>query len=112
MTVAALFNVPSTTSELNIWSFAHAAHHRDMARVILQQSGFRVSDYVLDPIDVNRTGVWNYQHQLLHQAINFALGIQGYNLTDVNWSDQNELAAWIALNGDEHRRAGNILRLG
>lgn len=110
--IAALYNVPSNESEFNSWSFAHAAHHRDINRTIYLATGTLLQDYVLDPFNPQNIGVWLYQHQLMHENQDAVLGISGYDLLDVDWKDQDQLAGWILLNATEHMQAANILRIG
>lgn len=110
--VAAIFNVPSTEDELNSWAFAHAAHHTDIIRRIMELTGTQLDGYVLDPFNKNEPGVWIYQHQLMHSQMDPILGIAGYDLLDVDISNYNEFAGWIWLNAQEHYQASNILNLG
>ena len=110
--IAALYNVPSTPEELNEWAFAHAAHHADIIRVLYQKLGVNLDQYVLDPIPKESTGVWVYQHQIMHQQMDALLGIDGNDLSDVDFRDPNELAGWIYLNSSEHFQASNILGIG
>lgn len=110
--VAALYNVPSTQGELEVWSFAHAAHHFDINRVIYLKTGITLASYVLDPFDPNNAGIWLYQHQLMHQAQNAIIGIEGDDLLDVDMRDKDQFAGWIFLNGSEHYQAANALEIG
>lgn len=110
--IAALYNVPSTPDELNSWAFSHMAHHRDIIRVIYLATGTNLTEYPLDPIDPSNMGAWIYQHQLMHQDMDAILDIAGYDLTDVDWKDQGQLAGWVLLNSIEHTQAANILRIG
>lgn len=111
--VAALYNVPLTQEELSSWSFAHAAHHADIIRVVYQLFGFELDQqYVLDPFDINNAGVWIYQHQLMHQQFEPILGINGFDLLDVDFRDKNQLAGWIWLNAQTHYQAANTLGIG
>ncbi len=110
--IAALYNVPGTPEELSQWAFAHAAHHVDINRVIFNTTGVALPSYVLDPIDPENTGVWSYQHQLMHQAQNAVLGIDGNDLLDVDFKNQNELAGFVQLNASEHYQAANALGIG
>jgi hypothetical protein len=110
--VAGLANVPSTDDELNTWSFAHAAHHADINRVIFQLTGLTLASYILDPLDPNNAQTWLYQHQDMHEAQDAILEIQGFDLLDVNLSDKNEFAGWIFANFNEHLDAANILGIG
>ena len=113
MSVAALLNIPVTDDEFNMWSFAHAAHHRDCIRATMLQMGVELQEYVLDPIDrVNGFGTWIYNHQAMHNVQNAALNVAGFDLTDINWQDQGELASWIQDNENEHYQWATILGVG
>lgn len=110
--IAALYNVPSTMSELNSWAFAHAAHHRDINRAIYQLTGTVLTEDILDPINPNEIGVWLYQHQQMHDQFEAVLGIAGYDLLDVDWQNPDELGGWILLHATPHQQAANILKIG
>lgn len=110
--VAALFNVPSTRDELNTWAFAHAAHHRDINRVIYELAGVQLVEYPLDPIDTHDSGVWTYQHQVMHQQFEPLLGIAGFDLLDVDLNNRSEFSGWIWLNAQSHYQAAALLNMG
>lgn len=110
--IAALYNVPSNQSELEQWSFAHAAHHNDINRVIFQRTGITLASYVLDPFDPKNAGVFLYQHQLMHNAQNAILQIEGFDLLDIDMTDQNQFGGWAWLNAQEHYKAAQILEIG
>jgi hypothetical protein len=110
--LANLYNVPSNDAERQAWSFSHMAHHRDINQKIYVLTKVAVPEYLLDPIDPNDTGAWEYNHQIMHDTQNLLLGITGQDLTGLNWKDQNLLAAWIWINGSEHYQASSILEIG
>lgn len=110
--VAAIYNVPSTQQELDAWSFSHAAHHRDINRVIFQTLGINLPEYVLDPFDIRNPGVWLEQHQQMHNNQDELLGIAGFDLVDVDLTDYNQLSGWIYLVAYEHKQAADILGIG
>ena len=110
--LADLYNVPSTDAERAQWSFAHMAHHRDINEKIYVLLKIALPEYILDPIDPNDTGQWEYLHQTMHDNQNQILGIQGQDLTGIDWKDQNLLSSWIWLNGSEHYQASAILEVG
>ncbi len=112
MSVAALFNVPRTGDELNEWGFSHMANHRDIIRLIYQIEKVALPEYCLDPINPDDTGTWTRLHQQMHQDMNAALNLAGYDLLGLDWRDENTLAAWIQLNAVEHRAASDLLRIG
>lgn len=110
--VADLYNVPSTDAERAAWAFAHMAHHRDINRRIYELVAISLPEYVLDPVDPDDVGQWEYQHQLMHDNQNQILGISGFDLSEVSWKDQNLLAGWIFLHSQEHLQAADILEIG
>lgn len=115
MSLAALYNIPQTDDQLAEWSFVNAAAHTDLIRVIFEQSGQTLDSFVLDPFnpqDQTSMQAWLYQHQVMHQQMDAALGIQGYDLLDVDFTNEGELAGWIEAHAIEHVQAGQILNLG
>ncbi len=110
--LADLYNVPGTDEERAFWAFAHMAHHRDIAARIYLLVKIALPEYILDPINIEDSGTWEYQHQLMHDNQNEILGITGQDLTGIDWKNKNELSAWIFLNSNEHVQASNILGIG
>lgn len=110
--LANLYNVPATDEERSQWSFSHMAHHRDINLRLYTLLKIALPEYILDPINPEDDGTWEYQHQLMHDNQNQLLGIDGQDLTSVDWKNQNLLAAWIFLNANEHFQAANILEIG
>lgn len=110
--IANLVNVPATEAERSRWAFSHMAHHRDIILAIYNLILVALPEYILDPIDVNDVGQWEYQHQQMHDNQNQLLGISGQDLTGVDWKNERLLAAWIQLNYNEHLQASDILEIG
>lgn len=111
MALASLYNVPSTDTERSQWAFAHMAHHRDINRKIYELLAIALPEFILDPINLAETGTWEYQHQEMHNNQNSILGIAGFDLSELDWGNQNQLAGWIFLQGQEHREAATILEI-
>ncbi len=115
MSLAALYNIPQTPHQLAEWSFVNASAHADIVRLIFQNYGKVIDSYVLDPFDPrdeDSMQVWVYQHYVMHQQMDAILGIAGYDLTDVDFTNQGILAGWIQSHASEHLQAGQILGLG
>lgn len=115
MAIAAIQNIPGTPEEVAMWAFVHQAHHIDIIRRIYELTQIALPQYILDPFDPQNPetmGTWSYLHQSMHDSMNGILGIEGNNLVDVDWTDQNELAGWIQLNYSDHIQAANILEVG
>ena len=109
MALAALYNLPGSQEELDEWSFAHAAHHRDLIDAIQRKFGLFSDSYVLDPFNPKDMGTWLYQHQTMHFTLDAQIGLSGFDLTDVDWQDRGQLSGWIYLNANEHYNAALIL---
>lgn len=110
--IATLYGMPHTEEDFSAWSFAHAAHHRDICRVVFRDSQVRLDEYVLDPFDPDDMGNWPYLHQVMHQQMDTALGIAGYDLSEIDWQDHDRIRSWLQQHGSEHYRVGAILGLG
>ena len=112
MPVPTLFQTPRTPEEMAVWSFAHQAHHRDIARIIFESQGIRLDEFVLDPFDPKEEEGWLTTHQIMHQQMDEVLGISGYVLSSVDWNDPDQLKMWLSKHGNEHFQAGTILNIG
>lgn len=111
MTVANIYQNPRTPEDFATWSFAHAAHHRDIVRVIFELTGTRLDEFVLDPFDPADEEGWLLSHQIAHQQMDDILGIPGAVLSNVEWNDPEQLASWLSRHGNEHYIAGQILNV-
>lgn len=58
--------------------------------------------YILDPIPDFDLQNWLRRHQQSHNDVNSALGVQGTDLTDVDFEKQDEREAWAELHAAEH----------
>lgn len=111
MALATLYNVPSDDDELNIFSFANADQHTNIARGLIAQYNVFPPVYVLDPLPLRDMGTWLEQHQILHNIMNGVLGTNSNDLTAVDFSDQDQLTEWIWLHAQEHFAAADLLGL-
>lgn len=102
MSVASLFNIPTTDTEMAQWSFSHQAHHRELNEAILRIYHIALPEYILDPVNLADPVAFLYQHQSWHDDIDAVLNLSGYDLTEVDWSDPGERAGWIWLNAQLH----------
>lgn len=108
MSIAELYNVPKSVGDLETWSFANAAHHRDIIRVIFQTQGIQLAEFVIDPFSpMDMT--WGRLHQVMHEQMDAVLGIAGDDLSDVPWRDQEAMGEWIFSHASQHLQAANIL---
>ena len=109
MALALLYNAPNDVPSLMEWSFNHADHHTNIIRFVLAQKSKTLTPYVRDPMDPTNMAIWEYQHQIMHNQMNAALGITGQNLTGIDWNDPDDMSWFIDANAAEHLQANQIL---
>lgn len=109
MGLAVLYEIPNRPDLLSVWAFENAANHLDINRFILEKKGLVIPSYNLDPFDPADMEGWLNQHQAMHTAQNGILGISGFDLSSVDWNDEDALSAWIANHAVEHTQANMIL---
>lgn len=107
MSVADLANVPNTDEEMVKWSALHAYHHRQINGAILLIHDIALPEYILDPVNLADPQAFLNQHQQMHQNTDQVLGIQGYDLTEVDWNDLGQRSGWIWLNFQLHVAEAN-----
>jgi hypothetical protein len=112
MSLAQISNFPETAEEFAQWSFAHAAFHFDVDQAISRLHLTTLPQFVLDPFDPHNNSTWLYNHAFNHNARNTVLGIQGYDLTQADWSDKDSMLDWFNAHFEEEQRAAQILNLG
>jgi hypothetical protein len=101
--LADLYNIPMTNDEMKRWSFAHAAHHREMLEATRRLKNVALAEYILDPVNLALSESFFDQHQIMHNDINAVFKISSFDLTVVDWSNSAQRAGWIWLNALQHQ---------
>ena len=109
MSLAALYNVPKTAQGVAEFAFNNRMSHLTINQAIQAAGGGVIALPVLDPIPLDDIQNWAQQHQILHDAMNSVLGLEGNDLTDVDWHNLQQVEAWIRLHAQEHFRASEKL---
>ena len=111
--LATLYNIFQDQVGLNQFAFANADLHIRQNEAIATKYNVALPYYVLDPIALENSGLenWLQTHQDIHTRTNAVLGIAGNDLSDVDFKNPDQLAAWIWLHASEHVQASNKLGL-
>ena len=109
MPLGDLIMPPSQPDLLALFAFANQDQHRLINAAIFTAQGVTLPEYVLDPLPARDFEEWLDLHQAMHNAQNAILGIEGYNLSEVDWKDPSQLEAWTAMHFQEHALAAEIL---
>lgn len=106
-----LYSQPDSDESWKAWTFNHAAIHYTIVGAIQVSKNANPSQYCLDPVDQNDLDTFLYQHQVMHNQTNAILGTQGYDLLELDWDDPEQFEQWLRLNGDEHQKWAQILKV-
>jgi hypothetical protein len=109
VSLANLFNVPRSLEDWNVWAFSHMDQHRQIAFAIQRKKSVTLAQYALDPMPFQSLGVWVWNHQQMHNAMNSALDLSGFDLTGLDIENKGQVAAWIRLHSSEHVAAAAAL---
>lgn len=107
--IAALLNVPADKESLMNWSFAHSDQHRKIEQAVFIKYGVALAPFILDPMPAELTSGDMQNWQQIHAAstsdYESLLNIGGHDLSSVDFSKQDQVAAWIRLHFDSHQQA-------
>jgi hypothetical protein len=112
MSLATLLNLPTTNHLIQQFSFANQDSHRKIAdAVFAQMKGMVIPVFAVDPIPLFPGGLldWSLSHQAMHNVQNEILGIQGEDLTSLDFQDEAQLSSWILQHFNEHYLAESKL---
>ena len=110
--LAALLNVPSRSNDWSTWSWHHRLSHSAILGAALRQRGVALTDYVLDPINLDHVEDWLERNQQMHVDMNGVVGSQSVDLTDVDFKDSKQLQAWISIHYLEHQTVEQRFGIG
>lgn len=111
MSLPTLSNIPQTEQAFAEFSFSNYDEHRKIYAAIQRDFAISLQEYIIEPLPLFDFSNWAYRHQLMHNLQNQVLGIAGNDLTSVDFSKPDQLAAFIWLHASEHYQAANILGL-
>lgn len=110
MSLANIFVSPRVDELQDVWAFSNQDNHRLIISEIQKQLNLQLSVRQLDPMPFDENlEFWLQKHQQSHNDFTSVLGIEGADLTELNFKDRREIDAWTFLHANEHRLANQIL---
>src|SRR5574337_742349 len=111
--LASLLNIPKSPEDWAEWSMHHSKNHDDIRQAISAQYTKNLIQYLLDPVpqDPPEISSWLQRNQTSHNDMNSVLLLSGTDLESVDFSNEQQLAAWIYLHYQEHLSANISLRI-
>lgn len=115
MSLGQLSTAPTTPDEVTELAFANMDEHRKVAMAIATSATYQNQNLLvrpLDPIPVDdpkQMEDWLNNHYDMHNAVNSVLGINGSDISTVDFTNEAQLEAWTLLHYFEHQQWQQIL---
>lgn len=100
--LATLLETPRTEAEWLRWSFHHRRSHAAIRDGIVAKGGPRLTEYILDPINLADFGGFLERNNRSHQDESGFLNTALFDLQDVRADDPAQLSGWIYQHYQEH----------
>jgi hypothetical protein len=97
-----LLEVPKTPEDWLRWGWHHRTSHQAIRQAIAAKGGPRLTEYVLDPIDVRDFAGFLQRNAQSHIDESGFLRTTLFDLLDVNYTDENSLRGFVYLHWQIH----------
>jgi len=110
--LANLLNPPKTDEEWLQYSYDHRDSHDRIRAAILQKYNINLTDYIIDPLNRSDPKTFLQNNASLHTDMNGVLKSQASDLLDVDFTNPEQLTAWLSLHYQEHQNIEQLLGIG
>ena len=108
MALAQIEITPQSAADKAWFDFAHQDLHRRLIDYLQPIAPDELTAFVLDPLDVN-TPTAIYQHQDMHNQLDALLNTPSYDMTVLDWQDQDSRSNWVNDNYQSHLNYSQIV---
>lgn len=103
---------PSPTGGgLEEWAWHNFQHHEALIQAVLKVKNIKLTAYRIWPFPKDMNSDWLEQHQQAHDDLDAALGLNGSDLSSVDYKDKRQLDAWLYQHFVSHQSAASALGL-
>ena len=102
--LASILTVPPTESGWQEWTWAHYQHHRAIIDAATQTYKGTLILYQIFPFNKDAPDDWLLQHQQMHSDMNSLYGINGSDLSSLDFQKKSDVDAWLYLQWQEHEQ--------
>ena len=107
--LASLLNTPVTQTQWFQFAWDHRDSHDRIRAAIRTKYRVDQVDYQIEPINPIDLKQFLNNNSSLHDAMNAQLHLTSSDLSDVDFKNENQFKAWIALHYQEHLSAERAL---
>ena len=94
---------------LDEWDINHSSDHEEIRQAIQAKLGVNLEDRPIYPTNWKDWNAYAIRHQSLHNDMNSILGLNGVDLTTVDFKDKKESENWHFDHFQEHQAARTTL---
>jgi len=106
-----LFDITASDASLEQFFFWNAQDHIEINQAIQAQKTVNLFERVLHPVDPQAFDIWLELHQQSHNDINQVLGLNGNDLSELDFSDKSKVSEWMNLHAQEHLSMRQVLKI-
>jgi hypothetical protein len=109
-----LVNLSAVDPELRQWTdfwFNNWIDHQEIQQALQKKTGINFPVYLIDPWVESSSNAILKRHQFYHNDMNSIIGINGQDLSEINFEDQTAVQAWVYQHYQEHLAARQVLGL-
>jgi hypothetical protein len=103
MSLAQLLYPPSIQSGWAEWVFANLQHHQAIIDAARQTGKANLILYQIYPFNSQDPEGWLLQHQSQHDDMNQVYGVNGSDLSTLDFQNKRDVDAWLQLHFYEHQ---------
>lgn len=114
MSLAQIAFPPPTESGLEEWAAWHWQHHVAIITAMQSVREIALPQRLIYPVNFNdpaSVSIFLREHQQLHSDFGAILGIQGNDISNVDFTNQGERESWMWINFTSHQSASIALGL-
>jgi hypothetical protein len=106
-----LYNTPDDDASLLEWGAIHQSDHFLITNEIFRKMNGRQTILLpIDPVPVQLDMLtWAQNHQTMHNEMDTAVGVSGFDLSSVNFAQHDQLLIWMNLHALEHYQVWQAL---
>jgi hypothetical protein len=103
MSLAALLYPPPTPNGWQEWVYQNLTHHEAIISAARQSRNAGLILYQIYPFNSEDPEGWLLQHQSQHNDMNGLFGVNGSDLSTLDFSNKRDVDAWLQLHFYEHQ---------